>query len=245
MFELGDTVAHQLSRYAPAGLRVSDRAEAMSLVVSEFKKRLLDGRLNPGQKILFDEMAKALTVSRTPIREAMRRLEAEGLVTSMPNRGFVVKRRDALEMDHLYQARLGVEPYIASEAHSRREAAFIADLQRLHALYSSILIETPSRRRLGMIADKAFHLRIAEQVANPYLIELGHTLFDHYIFTRPIEGFPISRAHEAVREHEAILGAMKGDDPDAVVAAVTDNIENGRTSIAKFLKERDSDSIPL
>src|SRR3546814_1498601 len=63
-----------------------------------------------------------------------------------------------------------------------------------------------------MLADKAFHVRISQQAGNPFLTALQVNVFDLIIFTRALEGFPLSRMEEAIAEHDAIVEAMGGSD---------------------------------
>src|SRR3546814_17941432 len=63
-----------------------------------------------------------------------------------------------------------------------------------------------------MLADKAFHVRISQQAGNPFLTALQVNVFDLIIFTRALEGFPLSRMEEAIAEHAAIVSAMGGSD---------------------------------
>jgi len=112
---------------------------------------------------------------------------------------------------------------------------FLQDLRNLHQVYAQVLGSNSDRRRLGMLIDKAFHVRIAVQAGNPYLCQLLGNIFDRLILTRPIEGFPINRSEVAVREHERIVTAFAGADARAASEAVEANIANGSAAIVAYM----------
>src|SRR3546814_13298783 len=98
-----------------------------------------------------------------------------------------------------------IEAFAAGRAFDRRDDAFLRELAALQEIYRRTLSGAPGRRRLGMLADKAFHVRISQQAGNPFLTALQVNVFDLIIFTRALEGFPLSRMEEAIAEHDAIV----------------------------------------
>jgi DNA-binding GntR family transcriptional regulator len=239
------TDSRRLQPYLPFGLILADEADALARVQGEFKRMLLAQRLHPGQKVPLDDIAESLGLSRTPVREAMRKLETEGLVSALQNRGFVVRRVGADETAHLVEARLCVEGHATAAALEQRTDAFIDELSALQETYARILAGSPVRRRLGMLADKAFHLRIAEQAGNPVLTELLANIFDRLIFTRPLEGFSVLRMPAAVAEHEAIVTAIRDGTRAQAREAVLRNIRNGGAAIISYLREMESARIAI
>jgi DNA-binding GntR family transcriptional regulator len=103
-------------------------------------------------------------------------------------------------------------------------------------MYRRVLIGPVDRRRLGMLVDKAFHLRIAEQAGNNYLRGLLANIFDRLILTRPIEGFPTDRMPDAVAEHGDILSAFESGVARTVRQCVVRNIDNGSAAIVQHLR---------
>jgi DNA-binding GntR family transcriptional regulator len=236
----------RLERYLPKGLVAAPTEEdAISRAAGHLARMILMQRLHPGQKVPIDEIADTNGSSRTPVREALRRLETEGLVQSLPNRGFVVRRIDPDEAGHLYDARRCVERYSAPVAFDRRDKSFIAELRALHRMYSRVLGGPADRRRLGMLVDKAFHVRIAEQAGNPHLASMLANTFDRLILTRSMDGFPVSRMPRAVAEHEGIVAAFQGENARAAIEAITMNIDNGGAAIVEHLRSLEGFNVPL
>jgi len=233
----------RLERFLPRGFTDRDSSNPLSRAAGRLAALVLTQQLHPGQKIPMDAIAGHIGASRTPVREALRLLETEGLVASVPNRGFVVPRLDPAQAGHLYQARACIECFTAREAFARRTRSFLQELRALHRVYARVLGGPTDRRRLGMLVDKAFHVRIAEQAGNPYLTAQLSNILDRLILTRPIEGFPANRMALAVREHAAVLAAFEGDDARGACEALAGNIERGGAAIVAHMRHLDDFSL--
>jgi DNA-binding GntR family transcriptional regulator len=219
-------------------------------VQGEFKRMVLAHRIHPGQKVPLDTIARNLGLSRTPVREGLRLLETEGLVTALPNRGFIARAIDAREARQLYEARACIEAHLLPRALDAADERFIREIVRVHDIYRRLLGNSPNRRRLGMLVDKAFHLRIARQSGNDVLVGMLANVFDRLMFTRPLEGFPEERMTDAIREHQAIvdcLGSRATGTRGAakVAAALMTNIRNGGEAVVRYMNERESLSIAI
>lgn len=236
--------------YLPFGLVLPAGADPIARVQGEFKRMVLGQRLHPGQKVPLDAIAHNLSVSRTPVREGLRLLETEGLVTALPNRGFIVRSIEADEARQLYEARACIEAHVLPQALERSDDPFVRDVGRLNDTYRRSLGDSPNRRRLGMLADKAFHLRIAGQAGNEVLVGMLANVFDRLMFTRPLEGFPPERMRDAMREHQAIVDGLRewkgtGKGASRVAAALLANIRNGGTAVVQYMRERETLSIAI
>lgn len=230
----------QLEPYLPRGLVPGDDRNLLDRAAGQLARMVLTQEINPGQKIPMDEIAASIGASRTPVREALRLLETEGLVMQLPNRGFIVRRLDTRETEELYGARRCLEAHLAEEALRRSDGGFLRSLRDLHAMYRRVLGGPEDRRRMGMLVDKAFHLRIAEQAGNRYARGLLANIFDRLILTRPIDGFPIQRTRIAVAEHGEILSAFESGAAKAVRQCLLCNIDNGCAAITHHMRRRET-----
>jgi len=228
--------SRRLERFLPKGLLAGADASVLERATGCLAQLVLAHRVLPGQKIPMDEIAERIGTSRTPVREALRLLETDGLVTALPNRGFIVRRMEADEVAQLYEARKCIEPFVAGDACRKRTPAFLQELAALHRIYARLLAGSGERRRLGMLVDKAFHVRIAEQAGNEHLKSLLANVFDRLILTRPLEDFPLGRMGEAVKEHAQLLAQIEGGNARRVEAAVARNIENGGAAIIAHMQ---------
>lgn len=235
LLSISDESFKRLVPYLPKGLFAPAGDDLLSRARGELARMILTQRLSPGQKVPMDEIAQSIGASRTPVREALRLLETEGLVAPLLNRGFIVRRLNPVEAAELYEARRCIEVFTTGLSYSKRSRAFISELRALHRIYAQLLAGPSDRRRLGMLVDKAFHLRIAEQGGNPQLVAMLANVFDRLILTRPMDGSPVSRMGLAVAEHSAMLEAFQGSAKDAI-DCVRRNIDNGGAAVVSTLQ---------
>ena len=234
----------RLEPYLPNGMAAGESGTPVERAAGYLARLVLSHRLTPGQKVPMDEIAGHIGASRTPVREALRLLETEGLVASLPNRGFILRRLDAREVADLYDARRCIEAFVAKQAFAKRAPGFIGDLGELHRIYEHLLRGPGDRRRLGMLVDKAFHVRIARQADNPHLTSLLANMFDRLILTRPIEDFPLDRMGEAVAEHSAMLAQFRSGDARGAEAAMMRNVHNGCAAIVAHMRSQADFRVP-
>ncbi|HEX4331084.1 MAG TPA: GntR family transcriptional regulator [Usitatibacter sp.] len=227
---------HRLEPYLPTGMAGGPSSTPVERAAGFLARLVLSHRVTPGQKVPMDEIALHIGASRTPVREALRRLETEGLVASLPNRGFILRRLEAVEVSQLYEARQCIEAFVARRAFERRNPGFLDELGSLHGTYEHVLRGPGDCRRLGMLVDKAFHVRIARQAGNPHLTASLSNMFDRLILTRPIEDFPLGRMGEAVAEHALALARFQSGTVDEAEAALVHNIRNGCEAIVAHLR---------
>ena len=228
----------RLDSYLPKGMAGGAGAIPVERAAGYLARLVLSHRVTPGQKVPIDEIAQHIGASRTPVREALRLLETDGLVASLPNRGFILRRLDAADVSHLYQARRCIEAFTAAQAFERREPAFVDELWALHGIYEGLARRPGDSRRLGMLVDKAFHVRIARKAGNPHLSASLSNMFDRLILTRPIEDFPMGRMGEAVAEHAAVLAHLQTGNAGEAAAALIRNIDQGCEAIVAHMRSQ-------
>jgi DNA-binding GntR family transcriptional regulator len=194
---------------APASDRLNI-ASVVDQVYTAIRERIASGSLPRGARVHQEDLAEELGVSRTPVREALRRLAAEGLVEMRTNRGARVADIDQGGMRGAYDARLVVEPGAARLAAARRLAEPLA---RMRAAVAA------QRRSLRSVersfeANREFHLALVAASGNDYLLQLverlwvariGATIYERQVETQ-------ERMVLDVREHEQILEAIEAGD---------------------------------
>src|SRR3954464_7514575 len=114
----------------PPRLRSARSVGSGQLAVELIREAILDGELAAGERLKEDELARRLDVSRTPVREALRRLEAEGLVVVEPQRGATVRSYAPEELDDMYRLRAVLEGYAARRAAERISEADLDELRK-------------------------------------------------------------------------------------------------------------------
>jgi DNA-binding GntR family transcriptional regulator len=184
----------------------------VDLAYERIRRLVLDGEVAPGERLGQVELAERLGISRTPVREALRRLSAEGLVDSHPNRGFWAAELGLDAVLRRLEVRLILEPGIARVAAERRTARHVLELERC--------ITREERARSGVAAhdaSRAFHFVLARATGNDehvrildslWLVEVGRRLLARRAVTAEWQGADVS-------EHRAIAAAVAARDGDA------------------------------
>jgi DNA-binding GntR family transcriptional regulator len=192
-------------------------------VYTALRERILSGDLPRASKLRQVSLAEEMGVSRTPLREALRRLAAEGLVDFSPNRGATVTVLDFGDMRHAWAARVALEPGAARLAAERRDPDGIAAMREAIAAQRS----AAGGRGQSFSANRAFHLALAAASGNPHLTRFAEMLWV------PRIGVPIYQAQAAepagpsawADEHERIADAVEHGDADAAERLTRAHIE--------------------
>lgn len=223
-----------LEEAASAGGVVDARRSLVDNVYERLIALLMQEDIEPGQRLPIDALARAWQVSQTPIREAMARAEESGLVVREPLKGFAVAPLlTPEEFDQLMEMRLLIEPYCAAQACAAIDDGTLAELE-----YQTTIMKrspkgpTSAQFRDYMRADMAFHESIAKTGGNRFLsTALAGTGAHAHRFRRFGQG-AVTDAKEAVREHEAVLDALRRRDSAAASSAMRDHLlgveERGR-----------------
>ncbi|MFD1798123.1 GntR family transcriptional regulator [Paracoccus aurantiacus] len=190
------------------------RGEGVKFVYEILRDDILNLVLPPGSPIDEIQLSDRLSMSRTPIREALVRLASEGLVTTLPNRSTVVANIDFLNMHHFFDAltlMYRVTTRLAAE--NRTEA----DLVKIRARQAEFAQALQDRDALALIAtNRDFHAAIAEAGRNPYYISLSNRVLDEG--RRILRLYYSSYDNEPPRSdtggHDAMIAAIEAQDVD-------------------------------
>ncbi|MQY12751.1 hypothetical protein SRB5_28900 [Streptomyces sp. RB5] len=203
---------------------------AAERVYVHVKEAVLDRRYEGGMLLTEGELAEAVGVSRTPVREALLRLEAEGLIKLYPKKGALVLPVSAQEIADVVETRMLVEEHAVRKA----VPAPAGLLARLTELLESLKANVASGDlREAARLDRCFHAEIVRSSGNEILVRLYDQLRDRQLRM----GVEILRAHPGrlrrnIEEHTEILEALRAGDADAAVAAVHGHVG----SVAELLR---------
>lgn len=209
-----------------------------SLALKWLRERIITGALPPGARLSDLVLAREIGISRTPIREAIRMLAADGLVEVVPHQGATVRAPSLDELDELYEIRAVLEAHAAARAAVRRTPGEGAELLALVAAMEAIvapdgadrLDDAASQRQRAL--DLGFHHRVLTLAR---MERLRRLVEDAGIIARPFEtmdGRMPAAAHATTNEHHrAIAQAIADGDADRAHAAMTRHIESGRAGV--------------
>lgn len=204
---------------------------------NNIKRLILSGQLRPGRKLVHQDLAEMLNVSRTPVREALERLYQEGFVTRLPRRGFYVAEMTGEEARELYGAREALEIHALHEALSRGPFSppVIDELAALVGRYHELLQPRAVKERV--LTDVRFHLHLAAQAQNRYLVRLLMQTFERLTLKRRVEGYRSDRGAQASHEHNELLAALRAGDLPAAEHALRSHIRAARDALLDSLHE--------
>jgi len=176
------------------------------------RERIRTGALAPGTRLRQERLAEELGVSRTPLREALRLLAADGLVELVPHRGAVVSSLSHADRVAFWEARLALEPAAARMAAERREAV------ALDAMADAIAAQrAASGAEEGFATNRAFHLALVAASGNEHLSRFGEALWVRAVGSaiyRSQVGDGTVTPGAYIAEHDAILAALRAGDAE-------------------------------
>ena len=186
---------------------------------------LLSGSIEPGSRIMIDRLSRSLGVSQSPIREALLRLEAQGLVTKTHLVGYrAAERMSRRQFEELYEMRLLLEPFAVSGCARLATETQLVKLERM----TKEMRQQSGRGSYASFAqqDAEFHEFIASCGGNSLVHDSLSALHGHLHLFRL--HFNTQGTSEALREHEQILAAIKERNAEDAAALMKRHIENSR-----------------
>jgi DNA-binding GntR family transcriptional regulator len=204
---------------------------------SKLLEEIRSGKLLPGDRLRETEVAERLGVSRTPVREAIRQLEADGLVEHIPRLGASVRRLEYAEVMELYDMRAVLE---GTAARLAARAASDVELDELEALNADLAAtgSGPEAARLNRI----FHETLLDAAKNRFLTKSMQSLQKAMMILGPTNLSSAERAREADAEHRRILAALKARDADEAEQAMRFHIEASQRMRIRALRDRERTS---
>lgn len=202
-------------------------------IYSQLLDDIRAGRLNSGDRLRETELAERLGVSRTPVREAIRQLEADGLVTHVPRQGASIRSLDYAEVMELYEMRAVLE---GTAARLAARAASDLEIEELEALNTELAQAgaTPEAFKL----NRLFHAALLDAAKNRFLTKSITGLQKALMILGPTTLTEPERAENAVLEHRAILDAIKTRDGVAAETATRAHIEAAQRVRVRALRDR-------
>ncbi|MEV4115706.1 GntR family transcriptional regulator [Nonomuraea sp. NPDC049695] len=197
-------------------------------VYDVLRARILEHSMQPGDRVNIDALARELEVSQTPIREALARLESDGLVRKRPLVGYTVSPLlTRAEFDHMFEMRLLLE---CAAARLAAERATSEQRAAINAEAATSIAQEPDDpggwHAAFTIHDARFHDLIAEASGNPLLRDGLERLHVHLHLHRRY--FPYAHAGTTIDEHQRVAAAIGAGDPDAAEAAMRGHVTEAR-----------------
>lgn len=199
------------------------------LVLEQLMDCIMSGRIHMGQKLNTEDLARQLGVSRMPVREALKTLEKQGIVESIPYAGSRVVKLTKDDIRQIYIMRKALEPiaaYYTCQKITDQEIGHIKQIQNL--LESEMQSDAPSAKRI-YLRNREFHFAIYDVSGMDKLCSMIHMLWDNLAFYKLIYGLtyvsdPIA-AQAMIDQHRQYIEALQKRDADLLKAELTEGLD--------------------
>lgn len=204
-------------------------------VAVRLRQRIVEGQLAPGAKLNERELAQALNVSRTPLREAIKMLAAEGLVELLPNRGAVVAQMSEQDVIDTFEVIAGLEGQSGELAAQRISEAELAEIRALHfeMMAAWTRRDLPTYYRI----NAQIHTLINAAARNPVLAQTWRNVNARLQALRFRSNFDEAKWKRAVKEHERMVELLAARDAAGLRALLIAHLMHKRDAVLELMKK--------
>jgi DNA-binding GntR family transcriptional regulator len=217
------------------GMRVARRKSLREEVYDSLKKSILHGKLKGGQRLIEEQLAHQIGISRTPVREAFHKLERDELVSRLPKGGFAVREFTKEDVEEIFGIRSALESYAAYLATLHISSEKISDLENKIEETEKALKSGEDDKVIQLYTE--FHDLLYKSCKSKKLIEMINNFRDYFYRYRS----PLLHAEkgflDSIEGHRGMLEAMKKKNPRLVERLVRKHLERGKEIIIKEINE--------
>lgn len=212
-------------------------ARAAEAAYGVIRAGILSGEFARGQRLREEELAERVGVSRTPVREALRRLDAEGLIDFTPNRGARVTAWSERELEDLYEARALLEGFGARLAAARITAEELDELAQIADKMAALAASDPKPADELTTLNGEFHRAIANASRNSQLDTLVRGLMDVPLIYRTFQRYSPDRMRASQFHHNELVDALRARDGEWAEAVMRAHILAARTTVIEAVRD--------
>jgi DNA-binding GntR family transcriptional regulator len=206
-------------------------AKAVDSAYRAIREGILAGTFAPGSHITARQLAEATGLSRTPVREAMRQLDAEGLISVVPNRGAFVASWTEKEIEQIYELRVLLESFAAQVAAERINDEQSAELKLLSDEMSRLVDQQPVDVDAIAAVNDRFHKGVLEACGNPRLRDLLGAITEVPLQLSTFRRYSIAELRRSAAQHAELVSALIVGDPDWARSVMTAHIRSARHTL--------------
>ncbi len=216
-------------------LKMDSYQPLRDVIFETLRKAIVSGDIKPGERLMEVSLANQMGVSRTPVREAIRRLEAEGLVTMIPRKGTHVSELSVKDIMDVLEVRTVLDKLATDLAAKRMQPSQLKALESVHKQY--IACVEKENMEGAVKKDVEFHDIIYAASGNPRLVAVAGSLREHVYRFRVIYMSGSLIAENVLNEHEEILAALKEAQNNIASNLAEKHIRNQMETIIKTVTE--------
>ncbi len=225
-----------MTREKLSPIRLEGYQPLRDMVFDVLMNAIMQGQLSPGERLLEVQLADEMGVSRTPVREAIRRLELEGFVVMVPRKGAYVAGLSVDDVESVYEIRTALETLAVRLAAQRMEAD---DYRQLDELAEQMKATWQERNVDQWVTlDARFHELLYTFSRNERLVQMMSNIMEQLSRYRIISLANVEVRHNSLAEHQEVIEALKRRDSEMAAAAAALHIENTKHSLLKMLQTK-------
>jgi len=221
-------------------IKIDQYKPLREVVFEALREAIIQGRLEPGERLMEIQLAEEMGVSRTPVREAIRKLELEGFVVMIPRKGAYVAGISLHDITDVFEVRAALESLAAGLAAERITEKELEDLERRLVEIAEVSNDS-SDLNVVVERDTNFHDAIYKASRNKTLIQIVSRLQDQIQRFRSVSLAQPGRTKMAVHEHRQIVDAIANRDVELAQTLAREHIESAEQSmLVAFQKEKEA-----
>jgi len=206
------------------------------IVLEALKDAIVNGKLKPGERLMEQQVAEELCVSRTPVREAIRKLEIEGFIIIVPRKGAYVSDVSLKDIAQVFEVRAAMEALAAGLAAQRISDDQLGVLEKKLAEVESVANSLDLDSIIQFDTD--FHEIIYDASKNDRLVQILHNLREQIQRYRTTSLASPGRLKDTIKEHKELLDAISTRDASLAQRVAKEHIENAEGTIVEAFKEK-------
>ena len=208
------------------------------IIYKQLRVNILDGTLKPGAVLRQEEIAKLFNVSRVPVREAMGRLETDGLIVLRPRRGYAVTELQQDEIVEIFELRMVIEEHAATIAARARTQDDIDAVERLLLQMEALAARSADYDNQWASLNRDFHSRLVHASRRKRLANIADTLRDTVEAYVRMEMRLTGDVSQALREHREIFEAFKAGDAHGLAMLSRSHVEETARRLLSGLRQK-------
>ena len=206
-------------------------AKAVESEYRAIREGILAGVFAQGSHITARQLAEATGLSRTPVREAMRQLDAEGMITLIPNRGAFVASWTEHEIEQIYELRVLLESFAAQVAAERIDDEQRVELQSLADEMGVLVAQRPIDVEAIAAVNDRFHKGVLDACGNPRLRDLLGAITEVPLQLSTFRRYSIDQLQRSAAQHAELVAALEAGDGDWARSVMTAHIRSARNTL--------------
>jgi DNA-binding GntR family transcriptional regulator len=222
-----------MAKFSGASVITPNAATAVAEVI---RKAIVEGELSAGERLKEDELARELNVSRTPIREALLLLQADGLVQAVPRRGALVRSYGVAELAEMYELRALLEGSAAKRAATRMTAKQVEALRKSCERFTGIASRPDANVKELVQENMFFHNAIHDATESPRLVEMLRSVIDMPLVYKAYIWYSPKQKLLSEHYHNELTAAMASKDAERAELIMKEHVYEARDHLLATIK---------